>query len=274
MATTTIPLPRRWKYGALFRMSLQDALAYRGSTILSWLIESWSVLVMLYVWGTVFGAGSVKIGAFDWDAMRTYLVIAHALQNFTATGVSWVLANAIRNGDIVTDLTRPIDFLAAKLVEQLGSALLNGVIGMVLVTILSLLFFHLLPPPTLEAAVLSLLAAVLGFLVSFLISFMLGLSSCWLMNNQGLAWIVWYGGRLLSGTVIPLSLFPGWLRDVAAYSPFQATISTPLVIYLGQAEGGAAWQMVGVQLFWLVALFLAARWLFPRAMRRLEIQGG
>ena len=276
--TTLNPISRRWKYGALLRMSLQDALAYRGSMIASWLINAWSVLVMLYVWGTVFGAGAAgataTIGAFDWDAMRTYLVIAHALQFFTNNGVSWVVSSAVRNGDIVSDLTRPIDFLAAKLMGELGGALFNIVIGGVLVIGLSLLFFHLQPPATPAAAVFFALACALAFLVSFLINYMLGLSSCWLMNNQGISWIFWYGGRLLAGTVIPLSLFPGWLRTLAAYSPFQATVSTPLVIYLGQAQGGAAWQLLGVQVFWVLALYALARWLFPRAMRRLEIQGG
>ena len=267
-------LPRRWKYAALVRTSMQDAIAYRVTFTIEWLIDLWSVLVMLYVWGTVYTSAATQIGGYDWPKMKTYLVVAHALNTFMATGVAWVVADAVKDGNIATDLTRPVNFLFAKLAEQFGGSLINGLIGGTLVVLLSVAFFGLLPPASVTATVLFLASALVGYVVNFFISYFLGLAACWLMNTQGLNWLVWFGGRLVAGTVIPITLFPGWLKNVAYLLPFHSSVADPLSIYLGQAQGADALFVIGVQLAWAAGLYLVARWVWPRAMKRLEIQGG
>ena len=266
--------PRRWKYGALVNISAQDAIAYRVTMIIDWIVNLWSVLVMLYIWGTVFVGATTRLGEFDWQEMKTYLVIAHALNVFVVSGVSWLVAGQIRDGSIVTDLTRPIDYISAKFVEQFGGSLMNGVAGSGLVALLSIIFFNLLPPPSLIAAMLFIVSALLGYVVSFLIGFVLALSAAWLMNNEGIGWMVWFASRLLSGTVIPLSLFPDWLRGLPGVLPFRATVSDPLTIYLGHATGVNALAVLGIQMFWIVVLYAGVRWLLPKALRRLDIMGG
>ena len=274
MTMNTSLTPRHWKYASLVKMSIQSALAYRGVIIIEWFIDAWSVAIMLYVWRTVFATEATQIGSYDWQRMKTYLVLAYAINAFSASGVIWQMGSLIRNGDIATQLTRPISFLGAQFSAQVGSSLVSGVIGMGLVTLLSVVVLGLLPPVSALGLVLFLMALTLGYLLRFCFDYIIAMCACWLTNTQGINWIVWFGVRLISGAVIPITLFPGWLRTFASIAPFHGIVADPIAIYLGDAQGWAALQLMGLQLAWIIALWLFSRWLWPRALKALEIQGG
>ena len=118
------------------------------------------------------------------------------------------------------------------------------------------------------------MALVLGYLIRFCFDYLIGLTACWLTNTQGIHWIAWFGVRLISGAVIPITLFSGWLHTLANVLPFHGIVADPIAIYLGDAQGWAALQLMGLQVIWIIALWLFSRWLWPRALKALEIQGG
>ena len=274
MTTTTNLPPRHWKYGSLVRMSIQSALAYRGAIIIEWFINAWSVAIMLYVWRTVFTTDATLIGSYDWQRMKTYLVLAYAINAFSASDIIWQMGGLIRNGDIATELTRPMSFLGAQFSAQVGSSLVSGVIGIGLVALLSVLLLGLQPPASVLGLALFLMALMLGYLIRFCFDYIIAMCACWLTNTQGINWIMWFGVRLISGAVIPITLFPGWLHTLARVLPFRGIVADPIAIYLGDAQGWAALQLIGLQMIWIIALWLFSRWLWPRALKALEIQGG
>jgi ABC-2 type transport system permease protein len=79
---------------------------------------------------------------------------------------------------------------------------------------------------------------------------------------------------LFSGSLIPVSFFPGWLGAIANATPFPAMIQIPVDIFVGRLAGFEALAALGTQLAWAVALLLAARATFAAGVRRLVVQGG
>ena len=140
--------------------------------------------------------------------------------------------------------------------------------------LLSWLFFHAQLPADLAAALLFALSVVLSFLVRVTFDFCISLFACYTLNGRGLHWIQWGVVSIFSGALIPLEFFPDWLKTVAGFLPFQAIISTPLNIYLGNVQGSAAWIAIGLQGFWVFVLWLLGRLLLNRSLQALEIQGG
>jgi ABC-2 type transport system permease protein len=63
---------------------------------------------------------------------------------------------------------------------------------------------------------------------------------------------------------------PGWLRTAVEWLPLQATVFTPVAIYLGK-DG---WGGIGVQAMWLVLLGAAVVLVWRRALHRVVVQGG
>jgi ABC-2 type transport system permease protein len=140
--------------------------------------------------------------------------------------------------------------------------------------LVALVAFRIAAPASPAAAFgfgLSLLGA---FLVAFSLDFLLMIAAFWTWGSVGLVYARRAVMDVLAGSIIPLTLFPDWLRTLAFLLPFQCLAYTPIAIYLGQISGAAIWRGLLVQLGWAVALALLARLVWLRAVRKLTIQGG
>jgi ABC-2 type transport system permease protein len=80
--------------------------------------------------------------------------------------------------------------------------------------------------------------------------------------------------ELLSGLLIPTTLFPEPLRSILLWSPFPHINFTPAAIYLGKARGFEAARLLALQVGWTVALLVAGHWAWQASRRRITIQGG
>jgi ABC-type uncharacterized transport system permease subunit len=96
----------------------------------------------------------------------------------------------------------------------------------------------------------------------------------WTFSAVGIIYARRAAVDLLAGSIIPLALFPDWLRAVALVLPFQSLAYTPISIYLGRISGAAICWGILTQLGWAAALAILTRLVWLRALRRLTIQGG
>ena len=269
-AMRTAPRP---KYLALALTAAQQTLAYRGATILNIAAGLAQVAVPYYLWRTVLAA-EPGVGGFDWERMRTYVLLAYGVNALLAFPAEARLFGAIRSGQVAVELLRPTDYLKAQLAQAVGSAAVEGGFGAALTLALGLAVFRFAPPASPAAALLFPVSVALGFLTKFLISYLTGLLCFWTLNATGLLWARAAVTNILSGALIPLALFPDWLRAMALAAPFQAIVHTPLAIYLGEARGLAVAGALAVQGGWIVALWVLARILWIPAVRTLTVQGG
>jgi ABC-2 type transport system permease protein len=63
-----------------------------------------------------------------------------------------------------------------------------------------------------------------------------------------------------AGQMVPLWLFPQFLRVLAEALPFQSVYYIPLSIYTGTLAGEGAVRAIGLQALWAVFLVLISRW--------------
>jgi ABC-2 type transport system permease protein len=75
---------------------------------------------------------------------------------------------------------------------------------------------------------------------------------------------------VLSGSLVPLPLFPDWLQPMLALQPFAGLVDTPFRIYAGHLSGAAALAALARQAVWTLILVALGRLL----MARLQVQGG
>ena len=115
---------------------------------------------------------------------------------------------------------------------------------------------------------------VLAYAISILASLILALLVFWTYETHGVTAIYSFVTQFFAGALVPLWFFPDGLRAVAELLPFQTQAYLPLSIYIGRLAGGDALRGLGVQVFWIVALFVISNALWRRAIRRVVIQGG
>jgi len=216
-------------------------------------------------------------GGYDATDAVTYVWLGQALLMtvaFWGGGSTDDLAERIRSGDVAIDLYRPVGLLGWFLAADLGRAAYHLVTRGVGPTLIGALLFHIVWPAGPAAAVGVAVSIVLAVVVSFAIRFMLAASAFWLLDANGPRVLGGVLGLFLSGMVLPLVLFPGWLRDVALALPWASYLQTPADIWLGHRTGWSLVGALGLQLAWAVALLALCQLVLRAATRKVVVQGG
>jgi len=279
MTTDLPPLAARpwWRqWGALrhvARLRTAAMFAYRNTMLLFLGVSIVQIFMLKKVWGALYAArpGVLAIPLAD---LIVYLTIANLIVwSFPTHTVSRYLRERIREGSVVFDLVRPVGFvpqLVAQLVGTLGGALLIIVIALPVVALAGSLSL----PAGAQAAGMFAVSLLCAYGIAGLLSMMLSMVAFWTLEIDGLTMLYVLVASFLSGALVPVAVFPGALRTVVEWLPFQATTYVPASIYVGSLAGSEAWRAIGLQLAWVVILGLAAALMWRRAMRRVVVQGG
>jgi ABC-2 type transport system permease protein len=258
-------------YGALARAQARSALAYPVNFVLGLGGLLFQLVALLAVWRVVLSGG--PLGSFGWPQMRAYLLVAFASGVLVGIDADFRMAYRIILGDVALDLVKPVDYQRARFAEAIGGAWIEGAV-VVLVGGVTVALFGGLPWPGWGGIALFVLSMVLLLPLKFLIVYMCALACFWTQHYVGIQWARIALVNLFSGALIPLAYLPSWIAVAAKWSPFAGLTSTPGLILIGQAHGSEGLLLVGVQLFWVIALWAAARGLWGRALRQLTVNGG
>lgn len=225
------------------------------------------------VWTILF---TQRPGAFGvtLEQMVTYGVLGVLMETLLDVGPEWYIAQQVRSGAIDTDLMKPVDFHGYMLAMSSGEVLFN--LGVLAIPGLLAAYFLLgvRLPADLATGLLFVVSVVLGFLVLFNIAFLLGALATVTLDIRSIAWAYYSLLGFFAGQMVPLWLFPEFLRRLAAVLPFQSIYYLPMSIYVGTLQGGDVLRAIGLQGLWAVLLAAAARWTWARVYRRLVVQGG
>jgi ABC-2 type transport system permease protein len=259
-------------YLAIARISWRSALAYRIPFVLSLCMMVFNLLAMLSLWRVLLASGHPLAG-FTWPEMRAYLLVSFVTGCLVSSFTDFTMAFRIQSGLVALDLTQPVHYQRARFAQCLGMTVLESATAAV-VCGAALAAFGAIPVPALPQLALFLVSLVAVVPLKFLIVYSSGLLCFWTHNYLGVSFARAAVSAVLSGALVPLVFFPGWLRILAEVLPFQGIASTPALIYLGQASGWDAVRLIGIQLLWIAVLWAGASAAWNAALRRLTIHGG
>jgi ABC-2 type transport system permease protein len=94
------------------------------------------------------------------------------------------------------------------------------------------------------------------------------------LNDRGVNYLLSPFTIVLTGNLIPLSLYPDWMHRLLVRSTVRRRGRHPISHLSGNLHGQAAWAGIGLQIGWTLVLVAAGTVWMERAMRRLEVQGG
>ncbi|MEU4696546.1 ABC transporter permease [Nonomuraea dietziae] len=186
-------------------------------------------------------------------------------------GGGLAIPERIRSGDIALDLVRPASLQACSLAEDLGRAAYLLLVRGIPPTMLGALMFGIVFPTGAGQWAAFLASFLLAVLVSFAWRYLVALSVCWLTDDRGIATVSLVLTTFFSGMMVPLSIFPGSLGDLASALPWAAMVQVPADVYLGKADLADA---LAFQALW-AAVLLGLGALATQAIRhKVVIQGG
>jgi ABC-2 type transport system permease protein len=116
-------------------------------------------------------------------------------------------------------------------------------------------------------------ALLLAMVLRFVVEWCVALAAFWLTKVSAMNTLFFSLFTFLGGQFAPLSVLPGWLQTVAAWTPFPWTLAFPVEVLLGRRTGADLMLGYAAQLAWIALAVLALRLLWARATRRYSAVG-
>jgi ABC-2 type transport system permease protein len=257
------------KYLAIARASAQRALAERAA--IAGRVAFLGVILFIFsrVWQAVLASGPIP------GAGRAELIWYLAVTEWCVLSVPPVflaIEAEVRSGDVACRLVRPVSYVGAQLAEALGeTALRLLVLGPAGVLFAALLAGGLPADP--RGLLLALVLGPLASALAVLSMAAIGLSAFWIVDTSPIYWVWQKLMFVLGGLLLPLELYPDWLRALARLSPFPAMLWGPGRSAFGFAAGAALETFLEL-VVWSALVGALLAWMSRRARARLVVNGG
>lgn len=260
-------------YLELIRIRFLMMLAYRVNYYSGIIIYSLNIGVYYFLWNAVYG-GASSLNGMTVVQMSTYIAISWMARAFYFNNLDNEIAGEIRDGTVAIQLIRPYQYLLVKAAQGFGEGLfrflLFSVPGMIIVS-----FIFPIELPSIGIVWLKFaLSLFLGFLVNVQINLLIGVTTFFLLNNQGLLHAKRVLVDLLSGVVIPISFYPEWAQTVLSLLPFQAISYLPSIVLVKGLVGEAFVKTITTQSIWCFVLCLPIMFIWRKAKKTMIVQGG
>lgn len=258
-------------YPSLLRVGFAEAVAYRAE-MLVWMLTTTMPLVSLALWSAV--AEAAPVGRFTQSRFTAYFLATLVVRQLTGSWIVWEMNQEIRSGTLSRRLLKPVHPLVTYSAENLSALPLRAALCLP-VAVIALVVVEHATLPTSPSEIALLLASLLGaWLINFFTMAMIGTLAFFFESSTAVfeVWMVAF--MLLSGYLVPLELFPSWLRATASALPFRYTLAFPVEVMTGMLKGSDALRDLAVQ--WAYVLGAGALTLlgWRKGLQRFGAYGG
>jgi len=256
------------KYAAFSRIAVAQARRERGE--LYGRVAFFAVILGVFssLWRAVAEAGMPV--AADPKDLVWYLAATEWIL-LSAPPIHIEIQEAIRRGDVVYRLGRPVSYVIAEFAAGLGLLAVRApVLG--LTAFLCAFAFTGRTPPLIALVIVVPFGLAAAALMTAL-HLWIGLLAFWLQDVSPVYWVWQKLMFVLGGLMLPLDLYPEFIQRAAAFTPFPVLLAEPASLVARSSlvtPGALARNLV----IWSCATAVGVSWIFRRATSALTINGG
>ena len=260
-------------YLSAFRLRWKMELQYRGAMIGGIVCQMMFGLILIALYRALYAS---KPQALPVEHVVTYVWLQQAFFRMLLASDADLL-DKIRSGGIAYDLCRPLSlygFYYARIMAQ-------KITGSLMRAIPMLVFASLLPKGwgiCLPASVPALLCAMAGLVLGLLcVSALENITMAFTMKTldpRGVQAMLNMLMMVLSGNILPLTLFPDSWQKVITLLPYAQLLDAPIRLYTGDTPLADAPRILALQAGWIIVLTLLGIALWNRHQKQIIVQGG
>lgn len=264
-------------YKSIFRLKLIAGLQYRVVALAGICINLFWGLILTTLMLLFYRLGKPHNLNMTLKQSISYIWLVQCFISLLPLQQDNEVYQKITSGDFAYELCRPLDMYNHWFARAMASRVSN----VILRSFIALIICFLIPEPyrlqlpasltALFASILLLLGALIlscsftNFMNTLLLKVELGPG----LNNLLSALIT-----VFSGALVPLAIFPNWIKPLLSSLPFSGLMDYPCEVYTGAMSAALVPQLFLKQLLWIVLLVLAGRWNLSRFLKKTVIQGG
>jgi ABC-2 type transport system permease protein len=258
------------KFITIFRLYLQEVLYNKAEFFVYFLMAFVNPIAGFMFWRGAYKGSMLSSQGWSYEQIMSYylllIIVGAMLMAHIETSVA---QDDIQKGNLVNHLLKPFPYTITKLFSEAPWRLVQGVLGILFFIVYITVFegaYALVSDPFLVLA--TVIIFMLGFVLSFLLKMIVGLSAFWVVDFSGIQQTVEVMSIVLSGFVIPLSLYPHQIKQFVLLQPFAYIIYHPITAVIGRVSSDQFLPIIGMQLIWITIFFVIFSILWKNGVKR------
>jgi ABC-2 type transport system permease protein len=264
------------KYLTVFNLGLQNTFVYRWNYFLRAVFGLIPLAGTVFLWRAVFKEPGGGMHGYTYGSMIYYYLLTIVVSNLvTPTEDEWQIAGDIREGQINSFLTKPLNYLAYRF-----SIFLSGRLVFTAVTIppIALILFYFREYLSLPSDAVTFLCAFVSLLmaglIQFFITYTIALAAFWILEISTIVFIVYSFEYFLGGQMFPVDIMPAGIQAAMKWLPFYYELFCPIAIFMERLRGLEMVQALAIQAGWVLFMWAAAQWMWKRGLGHYQAVGG
>ncbi|MCS1352090.1 ABC transporter permease [Mechercharimyces sp. CAU 1602] len=215
--------------------------------------------------------GKEETSPFTSVEITHYMAFIQCILWFTVfLSMGLLIPERVRTGAISLEMMRPTSYFLYVLSQESGRLFYNFCFRSIPIGLAFSFTVGFYLPHDKLTYVWTLFSLLLAVWLSLNLFYTVGITSCWTFEVSGAHLILFTLLFGLGGQMVPISLLPPPLAELALYLPFAGILYHPTMIFLEKADG----DVLLLPLIWAILLPVFNLALTHLARRKLEVQGG
>jgi ABC-2 type transport system permease protein len=255
-----------------FLYGFRRSLAYRSAWVVLLINGILQLTIIISIWSALFGSGQTY--QYSREQIIAYAILSQAVVAASNTRIVREIAQEVDLGSIEMLMLRPVDLTFAFLATAMGRAAFNFAL-VVLPVFAGAFILGLLPNfPTIDSPLGAAAMIVLSVLLCVSLDVCIGLATFWTVSPFGLDLLKENLVRLLSGSLVPIFMYPGTVASIVEVLPFHLFFFTPIDLIVKNRPPAEMMAVCLQQVIWVIAFILFGRYLNSRLFAQVTIAGG
>jgi ABC-2 type transport system permease protein len=264
------------KYITVFNIGIQNTFVYRWNYFLRALFGLIPLAGTVFLWRAIFKEHGGDLHGWDYSSMIYYFLVILLVSNLvTPTEDEWQIAADIREGQINSFLTKPVNYLGYRASIFLSGRLVFTAVTVFPIAVIFFYFRHYIVLPGDPMTYLwTFVSLVMAAFIQFFITYSLAMMAFWILEISTIVFIVYSFEYFLGGQMFPIDIMPDGAQAVMKWLPFYYELFAPVAIFLERLRGPEMVQALAIQTGWVLATLGAAHVMWKRGLGHYQAVGG
>jgi ABC-2 type transport system permease protein len=256
-------------YFDIIRFSFLRFFAYPFEILATTLKRVFEIAFLIIFWTIYIKSSGVQLSI---SQITAYFLIAMGVADLTMArwgALSSMIGNQVKSGGISNYIIKPTQLIPTLYAMALGR---NGM-RLILAAMNVIIGFWIMPPNSVMTLFVFVLFLINAWAISFAYNILEGSLFLHFTDASGIRNSLQNFIRILTGTMVPLYMFPSPLKEILRFTPF------PSMVYL--AANSVSSTLIPnevitdlcIGLFWAVTLNIAASSFWNYSMKKYEAVG-
>ncbi len=240
-------------YLANMKIAIQAQFQYRAQNYFYMIGMIAEPVIYLVVWSAVANQQpGGAVGGYTAGSLAAYYIVWTLVRNMNIVFTPYGGEERIQRGQLSGELLRPIHPLHSDVAYFAGWKVVVIVLWLPLAAVLALIFRPSVHPTLLQGVVFFF--AIWGaYLIRTMALSLLGMITFWTTRVGAIYELYFALELILSGRLVPLTLMPAWVQQLAPFLPFQWTFYFPIDALVGSLSPAQLLSGLAFQMLWILA---------------------